>query len=84
MNSTTETGVLSLDEAAAFGPQQIVNLSRELVAARHQLDWFKRQLFGQKSERRIIDCSDGQMSLGEAINPEQTATRMVKKLNRIE
>jgi len=74
MNSATETGVLSLDEAAAFGPQQIVNLSRELVAARHQLDWFKRQLFGQKSERRIIDFSDGQMSLGEAINPEQTAT----------
>lgn len=74
MNSATETGVLSLDEAAAFGPQQIVNLSRELVAARHQLDWFKRQLFGQKSERRIMDFSDGQMSLGEAINAEQTAT----------
>lgn len=74
MNSATQTGVLSLDEAAAFHPQQVVELSRELVAARHQLDWFKRQLFGQKSERRIIDCSDGQMSLGEAINPEQTAT----------
>lgn len=74
MNSAIKPAVLSLDEAAAFGPEQIVDLSRELVAARHQLDWFKRQLFGQKSERRIIDGADGQMSLGEAINPEQTAT----------
>lgn len=74
MNSAIKPGVLSLDEAAAFGPEQIVDLSRELAAARHQLDWFKRQLFGQKSERRIIDGADGQMSLGEAINPEQSAT----------
>ena len=74
MKSATKAGVLSLDEAAAFRPQQIVDLSRELVAARHQLDWFKRQVFGQKSERRIIDGADGQMSLGEAINPEQSAT----------
>ncbi len=32
-----------------------LSLSRELAAAKHQLDWFKRQVFGQKSERRIID-----------------------------
>ena len=74
MNSATRTGVLSLDEAAAFRPQQVVELSRELVAARHQLEWFKRQVFGEKSERRIIDGANGQMSLGEVINPEQPAT----------
>jgi len=51
MNWTTTTGVLSLDEAAALRPQQVVDLSRELAAARHQLDWFRRQIFGQKSER---------------------------------
>lgn len=49
MNSATASRVLSLDEAAAFRPQQIVDLSRELAAAKHQLDWFKLQLFGQKS-----------------------------------
>ncbi len=54
MNWTTITRALSLDEAAALRPQQVVDLSRELAAAKHQLDWFKRQLFGQKSERRII------------------------------
>lgn len=66
--------VLSLDEAAAFRPQQIVDLSRELAAAKHQLDWFKRQIFGQKSERRLIDGADGQMSLGEALDAAQTVS----------
>ena len=48
-------------------------MSRELAAAKHQIDGFKRQLFGQKSERQIITGSDGQLSLGEAIDAEQTA-----------
>lgn len=74
MNSATNRRILSLDEAAAFRPQQIVDLSRELAAAKHQIDWFKRQLFGQKSERRIAAGADGQMSLGEAIDAAQTAT----------
>jgi transposase len=72
MNSTTACRVLSLDEAAVYRPQQVVELSRELAAAKHQIAWFKRQVFGQKSERRIIDGADGQMSLGEAIAQEQT------------
>ena len=75
MNSTTTARVPSLDEAAAFSPQQVVErvgvLSRELAEARHQLDWFKRQVFGQKSERRLLDPASGQMSLGEAITQEQ-------------
>jgi len=74
MNSATASRVLSIDEAATFRPQQIVDLSRELAAAKHQIDWFKRQIFGQKSERQIITGSDGQLSLGEAIDAEQTAT----------
>lgn len=75
MNSTTLNRVPSLDEAATFSPRQVVDLvgslSREVEALKHQLDWFKRQIFGQKSERRIIDGADGQMSLGEAITQDQ-------------
>jgi hypothetical protein len=56
MNSATGSRVLSLDEAAAYRPQQVVELSRELAAAQHQLDWFKRQIFGQKSEKRIVEA----------------------------
>lgn len=79
MKSATESGVLSLDEAAAFPPQRIVDLAhsqfrlrQEVETLKHQLEWFKRQVFGEKSERRIIDAAHGQMSLGEAINAEQS------------
>ena len=80
MNSATQAHVLSLHEAAAFHPQQIVDLVRsefalrqQVEALKHQLDWFKRQVFGQKSERRFVDQNTGQMSLCEMLNLEQTA-----------
>ncbi len=70
-------GVLSLKEAAALAPEQIVDLQvrlvQELEALKHQLDWFKRQVFGQKSERRLVDMGGGQMSLGGAIDVAQSA-----------
>ncbi|MHB8347993.1 MAG: IS66 family transposase [Acidiferrobacterales bacterium] len=80
MISVTGTRLPSLEEAAAFSPQQIVdlagahlNLRREVEVLKHQLDWFKRQIFGEKSERRIIDGAGGQMNLGEVIALGQTA-----------
>jgi len=80
MSSMSAPLVPSLEEAAAFAPEQIVDLARSQVALRaevetlkQQLDWFKRQLFGQKSERRIVDDASTQMSLGEAINAAQSA-----------
>lgn len=77
MTSTPLRRDLSLDEAAALSAQQVVDLTgslrQEIEALRHQVDWFKRQLFGQKSERRLIaDCA-AQRSLGEAINVAQGA-----------
>lgn len=73
MNSTATLHVLSLDEAAAYRPQQVVELSRERAAAKHQIEWFRRQIFGQKSERRLLDNANGQMSLGEGLCLEQSA-----------
>ena len=80
MNSAISARVLNLDEARAFSPQQIVdlarsqfNLSQEVEALKHQLDWFRRQLFGQKSERRIVEGGSGQMSLGEVIDQGEAA-----------
>lgn len=69
MSSPSTARVLSLEEAATFAPEQVVDLSRDLAAARQQIDWFKRQLFGQKSERRPQPVASGQMSLGELIAP---------------
>jgi hypothetical protein len=76
MPSTSCARILNADEAAALAPDQVVELSRELVAARQQLDWFKRQIFGQKSEKRFVAGEDGQMSLGEVFAglPEHDGT----------
>ncbi len=78
MNSITPARVLSLEEAAEFAPEQVVGLSRELAAAqqqvdqfKHQLEWYKRQLFGHKSERRVIESDAAQLNLGEAIDQGQ-------------
>jgi hypothetical protein len=60
--------VLSLEEAAGLAPEQVVGLSQELAAARHQLEWFKRQLFGHKSERRLLESNLAQLNLGELID----------------
>ncbi len=58
-----------------MSPQQVVeqshmlaSLAREVATLKHQLEWFRRQLFGSKSERRIIEAHAAQLSLGEAID----------------
>lgn len=38
---------------------------QEIAQLRHQLDWLKRQVFGQKSEKRLIDADQDQAVLGE-------------------
>lgn len=38
-------------------------LSEQVTQLQHQLDWFKRQLFGQKSEQRHIEPNPHQLSL---------------------
>ena len=35
--------------------QKIAALSDEVVVLKHQVEWFKRQLFGRKSEQQILD-----------------------------
>lgn len=72
MTKTASLSIPTLAEAACFTPQQIItrfeSVAQELDALRHQLEWFKRQLFGQKSERRIMIDTAHQMSLGESLN----------------
>jgi len=91
MTSTIDNAVLSAEHAARFTPEQIVELLRsqaalreEVSALKHQLEWFKRQLFGQKSERRIIDAAPGQMSLGEALNQAQSGVAPESKSRQVE
>lgn len=45
-----------------------INTQAERIAAlEHQLDWFRRQVFGQKRERFIAEPNPAQLHLGEAL-----------------
>lgn len=48
-------------------------LEAENEALRRQLDWFKRPLFGRKSEKRLID-NPAQLSLAEVLGGEGVTT----------
>lgn len=91
MTSTIDSAVSSVEKAAHFTPEQIIELLRshaalreEVSALKHQLEWFKRQLFGQKSERRIVEPVPGQMSLGEALDQAQAGVAPEPKSRRVE
>src|SRR4029453_15188999 len=40
-------------------------LAARVEEQKRQLDWFKQQLFGEKSERRFVDADSRQLALGE-------------------
>ena len=62
---------LNAAEVAALSPAQISDLLRfqatTIETLQHQLDWFKRQLFGAKSERFVPEANPQQLHLGEAL-----------------
>lgn len=48
---------------------EIVALLVSRQELQQQLDWFKRQLFGTKSDRRILPENTRQLTLGESVRP---------------
>ena len=65
----------------------VADLARQLKHSQHELNWFKRQLFGEKSEKRFIENSN-QLRFGidllgalpeEDNRPEQTISYTRKK-----
>ena len=57
------TKVASMDAASIVGLLQTQALKIDTLE--HQLEWFKRQVFGQKSERALPHADTQQMHLGE-------------------
>ena len=59
---------------------------QKIASLEHQLNWFKQQLFGEKSEKRLIDNPD-QLALGEILKdkpaeqdiPTETITYLIEK-----
>jgi transposase len=60
--------------AASMTQTEIVTLLREHEELLQQVEWFKRQLFGAKSERRIRDLDPHQLTLGQ-IHREEASKR---------
>ncbi|HVC17365.1 MAG TPA: IS66 family transposase [Rhodanobacter sp.] len=59
--NTTDIASLSLPQMIAL----VQSMDATIQTLKHQLDWFKRQLFGQKSERQAPLPDPTQMHLGE-------------------
>ena len=51
------------EQAATLRPAEIIILLAENADLKRQVDWFKRQLFGRKSERRLREPTPQQLSL---------------------
>lgn len=69
-SNLTEVNAMSSAELATLvrsQAQSIATKDEHILALQHQLDWFRRQLFGQKSERFAPEPDPSQMHLGEVL-----------------
>jgi len=53
------------EQAATMNREDVVALLARFDEVTRQLEWFKQQLFGSKSERRLLEPDVRQLSLGE-------------------
>jgi transposase len=71
MQSAASTGSSTLTEVTSMSAAELAALVRSqaetIAALQHQLDWFRRQIFGQKSERFAPEPDPTQMHLGEVL-----------------
>src|SRR5512140_227750 len=85
MPSAVHSRIPDAAEVAALDAQQVVQMLRsqaatnevlrnQIEALRAQLEWFKRQVFGQKSERYPVQPDAQQLHLGEHLGELMSAT----------
>jgi transposase len=69
MPFATNVATYSVKTMKALAPAELIELvskqEHEIVNLRRQVAWFQRQLFGQKSERRLPELEGVQGTLGE-------------------
>ena len=61
--------VLEAQRDADQERKQRAALDARLQSVEQQLRWFQKQLFGARSERRIVEDDSSQLCLGEAVAP---------------
>ena len=80
MQSAASCGSLTLTEDPSMSAAQLAALARmqaqtiavqdeKIAALEHQIEWFRRQIFGQKSERFAPEADPKQLQLGETVAP---------------
>jgi transposase len=70
-STLTETPSMSAAELAALARSQAQTIAvqdEKIAALEHQIEWFRRQIFGQKSERFAPQPDPSQMHLGETFS----------------
>lgn len=69
MQSHSQSSTISASDVASLPPEKVAelfnDLNAEIANLRHQIEWFKRQVFGEKSERRLEIPDVSQPYLGE-------------------
>ncbi|MFQ5352605.1 MAG: IS66 family transposase [Candidatus Binatia bacterium] len=58
-------------QASSMSTEEVAALLASYEDLSRQLEWFKRELFGRKSERRIRDADGRQLTLGELPEAEE-------------
>jgi len=81
MNLTEQARQLKHEEIVSLLSSKCA-LEEEVAALKRRVAWFEKQLFGQKSERRLADVPATQLSLGEVLgavpeNPPPTTKVIV-------
>lgn len=84
MSTTTLTIDPNEAELARSSPQQLVQMLRSrdatIESLRAQLEWFKRQIFGAKTERYAVQPEGAQMHLGEMLPAPPGAPEAVREV----
>jgi transposase len=57
-----------VSQLLAAKDKSIEELTARVEALSRQLDWFRRQMFGSKSERLVLQDNPQQISLGEIVD----------------
>ncbi len=67
-----DAATMSADVAAILRSkdEQIALQAEQIEALRHQVKWFERQIFGQKSERFVAESNPQQLYLGQLPIPD--------------
>jgi transposase len=82
MQNTAPAATQTASDIAGLSAPQLIAIVQskdaKIATLQHQLDWFKRQLFGQKSERFAPLPDPTQMYLGELAALPDTPARKHK------